>query len=442
MRFGGLARALRWLGLASVLVVAAGAAGLYFWRGFELALAMRGDRVEVRIANGASARTIAHAIRAAGVDLNELEFVAAARASGATHSLRAGRYEIENGMSMRDVIAMIKRGEVLREELTVLEGTTFRELREQLEATAELRHETSRLTDAQLLEAVGAAEKDPEGLFAPDTYVFDPGSSDMDLYRRAYQTQAERLARAWYARASGLPYQNAYEALIMASLIEKETGRADERRRVAAVFVNRQHLKMPLQTDPSVIYGLGDRFDGRLHRKDLEADTPYNTYLRTGLPPTPIALPGLASIDAALNPESTHDLYFVARGDGTSQFSTNFTEHQRAVDRFVRASSAASAAAPAAATAAKAASASAPAAATAAKAASASAPAAATAAKAAGTSAKPAPAAGASPKAAPGAQTSAKAAPAAEASTKAAKAAVTSTSPPKAAEASEKAAGH
>ena len=410
MRFGGLARALRWLGVASVLVVAAGAAGLYFWRGFELALAMRGDRVEVRIANGASARTIAHAIRAAGVDLNELEFVAAARASGATHSLRAGRYEIENGMSMRDVIAMIKRGEVLREELTVLEGTTFRELREQLEATAELRHETSRLTDAQLLEAVGAAEKDPEGLFAPDTYVFDPGSSDMDLYRRAYQTQAERLARAWYARASGLPYQNAYEALIMASLIEKETGRADERRRVAAVFVNRQHLKMPLQTDPSVIYGLGDRFDGRLHRKDLEADTPYNTYLRTGLPPTPIALPGLASIDAALNPESTHDLYFVARGDGTSQFSTNFTEHQRAVDRFVRASSAASAAA--------------------------------TAAKAAGTSAKPAPAAGASPKAAPGAQTSAKAAPAAEASTKAAKAAVTSTSPPKAAEASAKAAGH
>jgi UPF0755 protein len=438
MRFGGLARALRWLGVASVLVVAAGAAGLYFWRGFELALAMRGDRVEVRIANGASARTIAHAIRAAGVDLNELEFVAAARASGATHSLRAGRYEIENGMSMRDVIAMIKRGEVLREELTVLEGTTFRELREQLEATAELRHETSRLTDAQLLEAVGAAEKDPEGLFAPDTYVFDPGSSDMDLYRRAYQTQAERLARAWYARASGLPYQNAYEALIMASLIEKETGRADERRRVAAVFVNRQHLKMPLQTDPSVIYGLGDRFDGRLHRKDLEADTPYNTYLRTGLPPTPIALPGLASIDAALNPESTHDLYFVARGDGTSQFSTNFTEHQRAVDRFVRASSAASAAA----TAAKAASASAPAAATAAKAASASAPAAATAAKAAGTSAKPAPAAGASAKAAPGAQTSAKAAPAAEASTKAAKAAVTSTSPPKAAEASAKAAGH
>jgi UPF0755 protein len=438
MRFGGLARALRWLGLASALLLAAGAAGLYFWRGFELALPMRGDRVEVRIANGASARTIAHAIRAAGVDLNELEFVAAARASGATHSLRAGRYEIENGMSMRDVIAMIKRGEVLREELTVLEGTTFRELREQLEATAELRHETSRLTDAQLLEAVGAAEKDPEGLFAPDTYVFDPGSSDMDLYRRAYQTQAERLARAWYARASGLPYQNAYEALIMASLIEKETGRADERRRVAAVFVNRQHLKMPLQTDPSVIYGLGDRFDGRLHRKDLEADTPYNTYLRTGLPPTPIALPGLASIDAALNPESTHDLYFVARGDGTSQFSTNFTEHQRAVDRFVRASSAASAAA----TAAKAASASAPAAATAAKAASASAPAAATAAKAAGTSAKPAPAAGASAKAAPGAQTSAKAAPAAEASTKAAKAAVTSTSPPKAAEASAKAAGH
>jgi UPF0755 protein len=349
MRLGGLARALRWLGLACLLVTAAGAGVMVFWHSFELPLPMSSDRVEVRIANGASARTIAHAIRAAGVDLNELEFVAAARASGATRSLRAGRYEIENGMSMRDVIAMIKRGEVLREQLTVLEGTTFRELRAQLDATAELRHETSPLSDPQLLQAIGAAEKNAEGLFAPDTYVFDPGSSDLDLYRRAYQTQAERLARAWYARAPGLPYQNAYEALIMASLIEKETGRADERRRVAAVFVNRQHLRMPLQTDPSVIYGLGDRFEGRLHRKDLEADTPYNTYLRAGLPPTPIALPGLAAIDAALNPEATHDLYFVARGDGTSQFSTNFTEHQRAVDRFVRASSAAASAAPAAA---------------------------------------------------------------------------------------------
>jgi UPF0755 protein len=207
-------------------------------------------------------------------------------------------------------------------------------LRQQVDSAPELQHQTVKLGDSQLLQAIGATQKDPEGLFAPDTYVFDPGSSDLDLYRRAYRTQVERIARAWDARAPDLPYHDAYEALIMASLVEKETGQADERRRVAAVFVNRQRLRMPLQTDPSVVYGLGDRFDGRLHRKDLQSDTPYNTYLRTGLPPTPIALPGQASIEAALNPEATKDLYFVARGDGTSQFSATLAEHQRAVDRF------------------------------------------------------------------------------------------------------------
>jgi UPF0755 protein len=331
----GLLRASLWAVLAAALVVSAGAAGLYwFWLGYERPLAMTQPRVEVRIANGASARSIAHAIRAAGVELNELEFIAAARASGATRSLRAGRYAIESGMSMRSVVEMIQRGDVLRERLTVLEGTTFRELRQQVDSAPELQHQTVKLGDSQLLQAIGATQKDPEGLFAPDTYVFDPGSSDLDLYRRAYRTQVERIARAWDARAPDLPYHDAYEALIMASLVEKETGQADERRRVAAVFVNRQRLRMPLQTDPSVVYGLGDRFDGRLHRKDLQSDTPYNTYLRTGLPPTPIALPGQASIEAALNPEATKDLYFVARGDGTSQFSATLAEHQRAVDRF------------------------------------------------------------------------------------------------------------
>jgi UPF0755 protein len=346
MRLGRLARVLYWVGLACLPVIAAGVGVVYFWRGFEQPLPMSADRVQVRIASGASARTIARAIRAAGVQMNEFEFVAAARASGATRSLRAGRYEIERGMSMQDVTLMIKRGEVMREQLTVPEGVTFRDLREQFNASAELRHETSHLSDAQLLQAIGASEKNPEGLFAPDTYLFDPGSADLDLYRRAYRTQQERVDRAWDARASGLPYSDPYEALIMASLIEKETGQADERRRVAAVFVNRQRLGMPLQTDPSVIYGLGDRFDGRLHRKDLDADTPYNTYLRAGLPPTPIALPGQAAIEAALNPETTRDLYFVARGDGTSQFSTSLTEHQRAVDRFVRTTAPASAKAP------------------------------------------------------------------------------------------------
>ena len=323
-----------WALLAAAVIVSAGAAAAYLWRGYENPLPMTQQHVEVRIANGTSTRAIAHAIRAAGVDLNELEFIAVARFGGATRSLRAGRYAIDNGMSMRSVVEMLERGGVLRERLTVLEGTTFHELRQQFDSEAELQHQTPKLTDAELLRVIGATEKDPEGLFAPDTYLFDPGSSDLDLYRRAYRMQAERISRAWDARAPDLPYHNPYEALIMASLVEKETGQAFERRRVAGVFVNRQRLGMPLQTDPSVVYGLGNRFDGRLHRKDLDQDTPYNTYVRAGLPPTPIALPGQAAIEAALNPEATKDLYFVARGDGTSQFSETLAEHQRAVDRF------------------------------------------------------------------------------------------------------------
>jgi peptidoglycan lytic transglycosylase G len=346
MRIAGSMRAVPWIGLAVALVAAGGAGATYFWHSFERPLTMSAARVEVRIANGASARSIAHAVRAAGVELNELEFIAAARATGATRSLRAGRYAIDSGMSMRSLVDMIQRGDVLRERLTILEGATFRDLRTQFDSTPELQHQTARLSDAELLRAIGAGEKNPEGLFAPDTYLFDPGSSDLELYRRAYRMQAERVEQAWDARAPDLPYRNAYEALIMASLVEKETGQPDERRRVAGVFVNRQRRGMPLQTDPSVIYGLGDRFDGRLHRRDLGADTPYNTYLRAGLPPTPIALPGRAAIEAALNPEATRDLYFVARGDGTSEFSSTLAEHERAVDRFQRSSASAGAPAP------------------------------------------------------------------------------------------------
>jgi UPF0755 protein len=334
-----------WVLVALCLMAGFAAAGAYLWRSLERPLQMNVSRVEIRIANGANARSIARAVRAAGVGLNELEFLAAARATGATRQLRAGRYAIEQGMSLNALVDMLKRGDVLREKLTIVEGSTFRELRQQLADTPELLHDTVRLSDSQLLQALGAAEQHPEGLFAPDTYVFDPGSSELELLRRAYRTQAERLARAWNGRAGDLPYQDPYQALVMASIIEKETGRPDERGRVAGVFINRQRRGMPLQTDPTVVYGLGERFDGRLHRKDLEADTPYNTYLRAGLPPTPIALPGQASLDAATNPDQTPALYFVARGDGSSEFSATLAEHNRAVDRYQRGAGRASAAA-------------------------------------------------------------------------------------------------
>ena len=335
----GALRVIGWTALAAVALACAGGAAVYLWRGFERPLRMNADRVEVRIASGASTRTIARAIRAAGVDLNELEFVTVARATGATRALRAGRYAIDSGMSMQSLVEMLKRGDVLRERLTIPEGTTFRELRAQLASVAELLHDAATLSDEQLLHSIGGVENNPEGLFAPDTYLFDFGSSELELYRRAYRMQAERIEQAWNARAPDLPYQSPYEALIMASIVEKETGQADERRRVAGVFVNRQRRGMPLQTDPSVIYGLGEHFDGRLHRQDLGSNTPYNTYVRPGLPPTPIALPGRAAIEAALNPEATTALYFVARGDGTSEFSTTLAQHNRAVDRFQRAAS-------------------------------------------------------------------------------------------------------
>ncbi len=192
------------------------------------------------------------------------------------------------------------------------------------------------MTPTQLLQAIGATETHPEGLFAPDTYLFDPGSSDLDIWRQAYRAQSAALQQAWSARAPGLPYASPYEALIMASIIEKETGQAAERAQIGGVFVNRLKRGMLLQTDPTVIYGLGERFDGNLRKRDLVTDGPYNSYTRAGLPPTPIALPGRAAIEAALQPATTDALYFVARGDGTSQFSATLDAHNRAVDRYQR----------------------------------------------------------------------------------------------------------
>jgi UPF0755 protein len=290
--------------------------------------------VIVRVAAGSSARAIGRQLQDAGVDLNVDAFVALARATKATQSLRAGRYEIPRGMTMHQLLDKLRRGEVLRERFTLVEGSTVRELRAALAALPELRPDSAKMGDAALLQAIGATETHPEGLFAPDTYVFDPGSSDLDVLRQAYRAQREILQQAWEKRAPDLPYKTPYEALIMASIVEKETGQADERAMIAGVFVNRLKRRMLLQTDPAVIYGLGAKFDGNLRKRDLLADTPYNTYTRVGLPPTPIAAPGRAAIAAALNPEPTEALYFVSRGDGTSHFSASLADHNRAVAKY------------------------------------------------------------------------------------------------------------
>jgi UPF0755 protein len=321
------------IALALILLAAlAAAAGL--WHLYRKPLPLREERVEIVVPAGASARAIAQALRENGVDVNADLFVAAARWTEATQKLRAGRYEITRGMRIADVIDRLVRGETLKERLTIVEGWTFREMRAALALHPLLKRDSEKMTDAQLLAALGSTEPHPEGLFAPDTYVFDAGSSDLDILRQSYRAQQNRLAKAWQDRAADLPLKSPYEALVLASIVEKETGQSAERGMIAGVFVNRLRIGMLLQTDPTVIYGLGEKFDGNLRKRDLTADTPYNTYTRAGLPPTPIALPGPASIEAALRPEQTRALYFVARGDGTSQFSETLAEHNRAVARY------------------------------------------------------------------------------------------------------------
>jgi UPF0755 protein len=324
-----------WTALA-VLGVAVAAAFGARWYVNQRPLPMTADRIEFRVPAGAGVRSIAQIAQTAGVGVHPDAMVAAARFTGTASNLRAGRYAVERGITLAGLLAKLKAGDVLREKLTVVEGITFRELRALLASASELKPEAANLSVAELLKAVGASEPHPEGLFAPDTYVYDPGTSDLDVLRQAYRRQMKLLQEAWDARDPALPYKTPYEALLMASIVEKETGQPSERDQIAGVFVNRLKIGMLLQTDPTVIYGLGEKFDGNLRKRDLVTDTPYNSYTRAGLPPTPISLPGRASIEAALKPAKTNALYFVSRGDGTSQFSSTLGEHNRAVDKYQR----------------------------------------------------------------------------------------------------------
>lgn len=321
------------------LAVAAGAAvgGIWYWATTPVDLAA--DQLDFTIKPHSTVRSVTAQLRRGGVPLQTELFIAMTRALGLQSQLKSGNYEFKRGVSPYEVLQKMARGDVNEYVVTVIEGWTFKRMREELDASPALRHDSASLTDAQLLAAIGAppAPHDSgEGLFFPDTYLFDKGTSDLDVYRRAYHEMQKRLAEAWAARVPGLPLKTPYDALKLASLVEKETGRARDRALVAAVFANRLRVGMPLQTDPSVIYGLGDNYDGHLHKHDLQTDTLYNTYLRMGLPPTPIALPGEAALEAALKPAVTAALYFVARGDGSSVFSNTLDDHNKAVDKYIR----------------------------------------------------------------------------------------------------------
>lgn len=301
-------------------------------------LPVRSLPLEVRIPVGASSRSAANALVEAGVPINRLAFIGLIELGGLHHHLRPGHYHFTESPSLWDVVGKFRRDDFERTRLTVTEGISLRDLRAMIAQTADLKHDTLTWSDMQVAQALGMDSPSPEGWFAPDTYDIDPDSSDLVLYRSAYQRQQKRLAAAWQQRDPDLPYRQPYEALIMASLIEKETGLPADRPMVASVFVNRQRIGMPLQTDPSVIYGLGAGFQGRLHKQDLLTDTVYNTYTRRGLPPTPIALPGRESIQAALHPAQSKALFFVSRGDGSTTFSETLAQHNHAVHQFLRTS--------------------------------------------------------------------------------------------------------
>jgi UPF0755 protein len=286
------------------------------------------------VKGGSSLKTVARNLADEGLLGEPWSFWILGRLLGKAGSIQAGTYRVASPISPLELLDKLASGDVLPVEIVFVEGTTFRQWLAQLRAHPRVRQTLQGLPEAQVRAALGVREASPEGLFFPDTYRFSPGATDADILRRAYAEMARRLARAWEARDPSVPLASPYEALILASIVEKETGQAGERPTIASVFVNRLRAPMRLQTDPTVIYGLGSGFDGNLRKRDLQADTPWNTYTRDGLPPTPIAMPGEASIRAALNPAATPYLYFVGRGDGSHEFSRTLEEHNRAVAKY------------------------------------------------------------------------------------------------------------
>jgi UPF0755 protein len=337
-RAAGRARPVLVVVSALLALVVAGAAALSWaaWRWVDTPLALAAPAVDLTVAPGQTPRAIAQGWAGAGVQTDPRWLFAWFRLSGEAPRIRAGHYVIEPGTTPRRLLEIMVRGLEALERVRLPEGTTLREWRTVLAATPHLTPDSAALDDRALMAAMGAPDVAAEGRFFPDTYAYPRGSSDLAVLRQAFEAMQRQLQAAWTERADDVPLRSADEALILASIVEKETGRDEDRALVAGVFANRLRIGMRLQTDPTVIYGLGAAFDGNLRKRDLLADGPFNTYTRAGLPPTPISMPSLASLRAAVNPAKTPAMYFVARGDGTSVFSRTLAEHNRAVDRFQR----------------------------------------------------------------------------------------------------------
>jgi len=322
-----------------VLVVAllAIAGGLWWLHApMRLRLPAGAQVLDLEIEPGTRAMTVAELIVASGTDVPVSLLKTWFRVSGQARQIKAGSYEITLGTTPRRLLNMLVRGEEALKSVTIVEGWNFNQLRAALQKAEHLTPDSIGMQPDLIMEKLGKPSLHAEGRFFPDTYTYAKGSSDLAVLKRAARAMDKRTEAAWALRSPDTPLQTPEQALILASIIEKETAKPSDRALIAGVFSNRLRLGMPLQTDPTVIYGMGDKFDGNLRKRDLQLDTPYNTYTRSGLPPTPIAMPGNAALLAAVQPAPTKALYFVARGDGSSQFSANLDDHNRAVNKYIR----------------------------------------------------------------------------------------------------------
>lgn len=319
--------------LALLAALGTGAAA---WWWVQRPLRLPAATVDLSIEPGTLPRAVAVAVRDAGVDVDPRLLYAWFRVSGQGHRIKAGSYELERGITPERLLDKLARGDVSLRAVTLVEGWNWRQVRAALAKAEALKPDTANLADADLMKLLGREGVAPEGRFFPDTYTYGKGTSDVKVLQRAMRAMDKRLAQAWAQKSPQSILKTPDDALILASIVEKETGKAADRTLIATVFNNRLRIGMPLQTDPTVIYGIGERFDGNLRKVDLQTDTPFNTYLRAGLPPTPIAMPGKASLLAAVQPAPGNFLYFVAKGDGSSHFSASLDEHNRAVNKYQR----------------------------------------------------------------------------------------------------------
>jgi len=297
-------------------------------------LKLQPNSQEISIQPKSGLRSIANQLVAQGVLKEPWRFIFLAKLLHKEQYLQAGSYTLNKNISPYQLLLSLNHGKTTQGSITFIEGRTFEQMRQKLAVNDAVKQSIGGLSEAEILKLIGSKYSVAEGLFFPDTFYFDRNTADIELLKISYNAMQSKLEKAWQGREQNLPYKNSYQALVMASIIEKETGKASERPMIAGVFVNRLRLGMRLQTDPAVIYGMGLRFDGNIRKKDLSIDTPYNTYTRSGLPPTPIAMPGLAAIEAALHPAKTKALYFVGKGDGSHEFSNNLVEHNRAVVKY------------------------------------------------------------------------------------------------------------